>query len=152
MGAAPTRMMIRHGTHATLTMYRSRVCMVNPVRITMISLACLLLLLVLPLSGTCMDTNGRYVAYGYGADACGTFLEARRTNTDTNYISWVTGYLTAVDTTYPITYGILGSSDIERAMVWLENYCAQNSLRPFAIAVYTLVDELYPKRIMQQPR
>src|SRR5215471_12800629 len=137
MGGSPMRTMIRNGTHETLTTYRSRVCMLHPLRIKMISLSFLLLLLVLPLSGRCVDTNGWYGAYGYGADSCDTFLEARKNKTDTNYMSWVTGYLTAVDTTYPVTYGILGSSDIDRAMVWLENYCAQNSLRPFAIAVYT---------------
>jgi len=146
------RTMIRNGTHETPSTYRSRMCMWNPFRIKMISLSCLLLLLVLPVSGRCVDTNGRYVAYGYGADSCGTFLEARRTKTDTNDLSWVTGYLTAVDTTYPITYGILGSSGLDGAMVWIENYCDQNPLRPFAIAVYSLVDELYPQRITQQPR
>ena len=144
--------MLRHGTNETRATYRSRVRMLHPLRIKMISLSFLLLLLVIPLSGRCVDTNGRYVAYGYGADSCDSFLEARRTKTDTNYISWVTGYLTAVDTTYPITYGILGSSDLDRAMVWLENYCAQHPLRQFAIAVYTLVDDLYPQRITQQPR
>src|SRR5215468_9346233 len=128
MGGAPMHTRIRHGTNGTLTTYRSRVRMLHPLRIKMISLSFLLLLLVTPLAGRCVDTNGRYVAYGYGANSCGSFVEARRTNTDTNYISWVTGYLTAVDTTYPITYGILGSSDIDRAMVRLENYCHQNPL------------------------
>ena len=118
----------------------------------MISLSFPLLLLVLPLAGRCVDTNGWYEAYGYGADSCGTFLEARRNKTDTNYISWVTAYLTAVDTTYPITYGILGSLDLDGAMVWLEHYCDHNPLSQFAIAVYSLVDELYPQRITQQPR
>src|SRR5215467_4820533 len=108
MGGAPMRPRIRHGINETLTTYRSRVRMLNPLRIKLIALSLLLLLLVIPLSGRCVDTNGRYVAYGYGANSCGMFVEARRNNTDTNYISWVTGYLTAVDTTYPITYGILG--------------------------------------------
>ena len=144
--------MIKNGTNETLVTYRSRVRMLNPLRIKMIALSCLLVLLVTPLAGRCVDTNGRYVAYGYGADSCGTFLEARGTKTDTSYIPWVTGYLTAVDTTYPITYGILGSSDIDRAMLWLDDYCDQHPLRQFAIAVYTLVDELYPQRITQQPR
>ena len=77
MGGAPMRTMIRNGTHETLTTYRSRVCMLNPFRIKMISLSLLLFLLVIPVSGRCVDTNGRYVAYGYGADPCGMFLEAR---------------------------------------------------------------------------
>ena len=106
MGGAPMGTMLRHGTNETLTTYQSRGRRLHPLRIKMITLSCLLLLLVIPLSGRYVDTNGRYVAYGYGADSCGSFVEARRTKTDTNYISWVTGYLTAVDTTYPITYGI----------------------------------------------
>ena len=142
MGGAPMRTRIRHGTNETLVTYQSRGRRLHPLRIKMIALSLLLLLLVIPLSGRCVDTNGRYVAYGYGADSCDSFLEARRTKTDTNYISWVTGYLTAVDTTYPITYGILGSSDLDRAMVWLENYCAQHPLRQFAFNDHALTNPM----------
>jgi hypothetical protein len=43
-------------------------------------------------------------------------------------------------------------SDLNGAMLWIENYCKTHPLEVFAEAVESLVDELYPKRTTQQPK
>jgi len=72
----------------------------NTFRMKIVCLSLLqLLLLILPGSGICMDVHGDYMGYGVGGQSCGKFVEARRTWRDTMYMHWVTGYLTAINTT-----------------------------------------------------
>ncbi len=120
---------------------------------TLVSLA-FLLPLVVPGSGMGMDAdvNGKYTVYGFGAESCGTFVEARRNRKNAFYLAWVTGYITAVNKVSPTTYDMLGNTDFEGAMLWIENYCNTHPLKTFAYAVNSLVDELYPTRKTQKPK
>src|SRR6266404_2495284 len=108
---------------------------------TLVSLA-FLLPLVVPGSGMGMDAdvNGKYTVYGFGAESCGTFVEARRNRKNAFYLAWVTGYITAVNKVSPTTYDMLGNTDFEGAMLWIENYCNTHPLKTFAYAVNSLVD------------
>jgi hypothetical protein len=113
---------------------------------TLVSLA--FLLLVVPISGICSDANGRYVVQGLGADSCGKFVEGTRERRE-YYTTWVTGYLTAINAVSPMASDILGNTDIDGAVLSLENYCRINPLRTFGAASDALVKELYPKRTTQ---
>jgi hypothetical protein len=86
-----------------------------------------------------------------GGKFCGKFVEERRNRHDILYPIWVTGYLTAVNVHTP-TYDILGATDIDGAMIWLENYCNQNPLKDFSVAVDAIVNEIDPKRTTKAPK
>ena len=60
--------------------------------------------------------------------------------------SWVAGYVSGYNSWVPDTYDILGNSDIESAMLWLENYCKANPLKNLGDGMVMLIKELRPKR------
>jgi hypothetical protein len=68
------------------------------------------------------------------------------------YTTWSAGYLTAFNLRTPGTYDILGNTDINGAMLWLENYCRNNPLERFATAWNELFNELSPTRTTQKPK
>ena len=117
---------------------------------------CLWFLLVLsllaPVPGICVDTDRSYEVYGYGVKSCGSFVQEKKNTNGVLYNAWVAGYLTAVNLTSPVLYSILGKTDINGAMLWLENYCNKNPLKNFVDAVQALVNELYPNRTTQAPK
>ena len=118
---------------------------------TLVSLA--FLLLVVPGSGMGTDADGRYEVYAFGLHSCGTFVEARRNRDDFLFATWFTGYMTAVNQLSHTAYSMLGTSDIEGAMLWIENYCRKNPLEPFAVASHALLlFELYPKHFTKAPK
>jgi hypothetical protein len=111
----------------------------------------LLLLFFVPGSGITGDVNGVYEMYGTGSQSCGSFARERKKEAYARYAAWMAGYLTAVDARTP-TASILGTTDLQGAMLWLENYCNKNPLEPFANAVYALVDARYPMRFTPAPK
>ena len=105
-----------------------RICLLSTSRLKIVSLALLLLLLlILPGSGICIDVNGTFMSLGLGPDSCGKFMEAKRSNNNAAvaYLAWVSGYLTGANVIAPNTYNILGTTDMDGAMLWIENYCQQ---------------------------
>jgi len=125
--------------------------MLKTFRIHTVCLSFMILLsLILSGSGICRDVHGDFMGYGVGGESCGKFIEKRRNRQDTGYMHWVTGYLTAINLERPMTYNILGTTDIHGAMLWLENYCQRYPLIDVNDAVDALADELYPKRATQK--
>lgn len=124
--------------------------------ITLIALATLL---SYPLLSTAADKAGLSVTIVSAEErTCGRFVSAREDAMRGNhvransYIDWLGGYITAFNHFKPDTYNILGNSDKESVMQWLENYCKQNLLETFSEATDALMVELYPKRIRQKPK
>lgn len=107
----------------------------------------LTLSLWIPLSQA-SDTNGRYWIYGVGRQICTTYLEARKNGgiAEISYKNWVGGYLTATNRVKDDTYNIIGSSDFEGAMAWLDSYCRKNPRNTITMAVANMVAVLYPQR------
>lgn len=100
-----------------------------------------------------MDAKGEYTILGIGNEACGKFVRERQQSIgaypDHRYLYWVTGYLTSVNVNTPTTNNIAGFTDIYGIMMWLENYCKNSPLTPFAEAVRALVTAFYPNRTTQ---
>ena len=124
-------------------------------RLNMVSLSFpLFLVLVVPGSGICSDGNGKYTSYGPGGISCGKFVELTRDRQDISYADstyWVSGYLTAVNM-YTTNSNVLGMTDFGGAMLWIENYCHNNPLELFSVAVHALVKALYPKGTTEAPK
>src|SRR5438128_1255268 len=108
----------------------------------------LILPFFVPLSGICADADGNYTIVGVGFDSCGRYVQETRRGPSSSfpYRGWIGEYLTAVNLSTPNTYHIAGTTDLDGLMLWLENYCNKNPLKPFYNAVENLINELYPKR------
>ena len=114
-------------------------------------LSFLLLLLIVPGSGIADDAHGVDEMYGIGTQSCGSFAREKKREAYARYVAWMAGYLTAVNEGTP-TARLLGPTDMQGAILWLEHYCNTNPLAPFAQAVYALVDARDSKGFIPAPQ
>ena len=109
-----------------------------------------LLLLVLLLTSTVVwgeDNDGFYLVVT--KISCGQYINERQNTQGGPYhrTKWfVMGYLTAYNRLVPETNSILGNTDVEGVMLWLENYCKTHSLKTISTGLVQLTIELYPNR------
>jgi hypothetical protein len=87
------------------------------------------------------DARGRYIILGVGGRSCRTFVTERSRNNDVNYLMWLAGYLTRYNAATIGAYDILGDTEIDKAMMWLENYCKEHPYQPFDGAAAALVQK-----------
>lgn len=71
------------------------------------------------------DKNGIYWIYGVGRQTCETYLEARQNGgfSEISYKNWMSGYLTASNRSSDDTYNLLGATDFQGALLWIDKYC-----------------------------
>lgn len=94
------------------------------------------------------DENGRYWIYGVGRQTCQSYLAARKAGgiAETSYKNWISGYLTSTNQSSEDTYNLLGNTDFQGAMVWLDNYCLKNSDNTIYMGMANLAAVMYPNR------
>jgi hypothetical protein len=97
------------------------------------------------------DAEGRFVVLGYGVQSCGAYVTERSGGNDNPFRGWLTGYLTRYNYAVGHTYNMLGSTDLDGALLWLENYCRANPLDDFEIATRKLIAALSPKKQTTKP-
>jgi hypothetical protein len=103
------------------------------------------------------DETGRYAWMGMN-NSCGTFARGRdlarngASALEDQYVTWLSGYLTAYNVLRPHTYDITGGADVPSLMLWLENYCKTNPLANFVDATNALTQQLYSERTKLAPR
>lgn len=95
------------------------------------------------------DMDRKY--WKQGGFTCGKFVEDRqRPDTRQRFtevmMAWLAGYVTAYNYVVPDTTNILGGSDLNSAILWIENYCRARPLKDTADAAEALIDVLYPTR------
>jgi hypothetical protein len=108
--------------------------------------------IALPLQAGLSCLAETYTAYGVGNTSCGAYVEARSNANDQgiDYGMWLTGYLTVINQYRLSDDGmpsILEGTDVQGALLWLENYCRTNPTVSFIdaaarLAMYQLT-ELY---------
>ena len=96
------------------------------------------------------DKAGKYASY---ASSCSNIIQGQkdadsgRSEITRDFLStWLSGYITATNSTLADTYNILGSSDLKGAVLWVEKWCAENPLKRASDAAEALVLELHPSR------
>ena len=109
-------------------------------------LAGLVLLQVAPVMAA--DEHGLYWIYGVGRQNCSTYLEARKSGgfEELSYKNWIMGYLTAVNHSTPLTYNILGDSDIQGALAWLDRHCEKYPGETIYMSMPNMMAVMYPQR------
>jgi len=85
--------------------------------------------------------------YGAGLVSCGKYVEARQSNKAGEIYqlsAWIDGFLTAFTMFNPDAYSdfINSKKDAAALLLWLDNYCKENPLDNFHLAVQSLVEEL----------
>ena len=63
-----------------------------------------------------------------------------------NLRGWVAGYITAFNRQTPETYDILGLTDFEAALSFIDGYCKAHPLDNLTKAMESLTEDLYPRR------
>ena len=94
------------------------------------------------------DLKGRYWIYGVGRQTCATFLEARKTGgiAEISYKNWVSGYLTASNRSENDTYNLLGETDFQGAMLWIDRYCKKNPKNTVYMAMANMTAVMHKTR------
>jgi len=94
------------------------------------------------------DKNGRYWIYGVGRQTCETYLEARNNGgfAELSYKNWISGYLSASNRASGDTYNLLGSTDFQGALIWLDTYCEKHEKNTVYMAMANLSAVYYSKR------
>lgn len=94
------------------------------------------------------DEKGRYWIYGVGRQTCETYLDARRTGgfAELSYKNWVSGYLTSSNRSEKDTYNLLGDTDFNGAMIWLDRYCQKNHKNTLYMAMPNLTAVMHKSR------
>jgi len=92
------------------------------------------------------DKNG--VASIQGAASCGNWVKFRKEGSweAIIYKAWIAGYISAFNTQTSDVYSILGSTDLESALLWMDKYCQENPLNDSADGMIVLTNELWPNR------
>ncbi len=94
------------------------------------------------------DKNGRYWIYGVGRQTCETYLEARDNGgfSELSYKNWISGYLTASNRLTSDNYNLLGDSDFQGALTWIDLYCKRHIKNTIYMAMANLSAVHYSKR------
>jgi len=94
------------------------------------------------------DVHGRYWIYGVGRQACETYLEARDNGgiSEISYKNWISGYLTSSNRSSEDTYNLLGKSDFQGALTWVDHYCGKHPKNTIYMAMANLSAVYYSNR------
>jgi hypothetical protein len=91
-----------------------------------------------------IDDTGYATVYGFGSSSCGRFIDDTSSHSSSapqnkfNYKVWLGGYVTATDSHLDHIKDILKGTDLNGAMLWLEDYCRAHRLETFVEAVRAL--------------
>lgn len=114
---------------------------------------CLIASVLLTSQADAANAKNIYSVIGRGLESCGKFTAAANEGTYQNrwsdwnkYLSYTQGYLTGVNLYLPDNKDILGNTDMEGAMAYLEKYCRDNPLSKYTDALDSLTTDLYPTR------
>jgi hypothetical protein len=79
--------------------------------------------------------------YGSGFKPCQSYIEARGPQSvdGEEFIHWLGGYLSGVNAISLRTNDVLGTSELDKAVYWLDAYCSSHPVAPFSQAVSALV-------------
>ena len=105
--------------------------------------------LVFSVSAHAIDENSRYQTYA--TMLCNSFLEYRASEDDVQVVTFVKGYLSALNFSLDDTYNLLGNTSFDDAMVWLDGYCGEHPSSTLNSALQMLLIELYPSRQRHAP-
>jgi len=111
-----------------------------------LSLIVLVLSFAITTPAMAKDSKGGYETQG--VRSCGEWVKNRKEDSwpETVQRTWVAGYITAYNMQTPDVYSILGSTDLESALLWMDKYCQENPLKDLTDGMQALIGELWQNR------
>jgi hypothetical protein len=113
---------------------------------SLLALATLVAVLLIPLTATHADDVGSYIIYAEGRLLCREI--ERDSETYGAALSWAAGYMSAINYFQPDVYNLAAGTNWT---AWLRTYCAHNPSKRFDDAVVALVKVLWPTRQVTAP-
>jgi hypothetical protein len=110
-----------------------------------------LMLLAIASLAQASDKDGRY--WAQGKVSCSNYIERNKDVHDVEEVAnraWVAGYITAYNMLAPETYSILGNSNLESALLWLDKYCKANPSYDLVDGMSALVQDFHPTRALER--
>jgi hypothetical protein len=97
----------------------------------------------------------RGVFHAFHNTSCGEYADDRKhpgpipTIADNSFIA---GWLSAIDWSYPDTYNIAGrGAELDSVVPWLDKFCSEHPLETLPGALAAFVNENYPNRAKRAP-
>jgi hypothetical protein len=94
------------------------------------------------------DADGAY--WSQRPETCREFRRLQgsdeRTPALMNIRSWIAGYISAYNRQTPDTYDVLGTTDFDTALRFIDGYCKAHPLDNLTAAMEALTENLYPTR------
>jgi hypothetical protein len=107
----------------------------------------------LPLRGQAADSKGLYQTLYY--IPCSTYAEDRKEpeNSGKNAVDkiYVSGWLSGYNYLTPNTFDIAPDHNVDKALEWLDGFCAKKPQSSLEAGLLQLTDELYPNRMKEAP-
>ncbi len=101
-----------------------------------------------PAATMAADTDGAYGSLR--PESCREFRRViasdERTPSLMNIRGWIAGYITAYNRQTPDTYDILGVTEFDAALRFIDGYCKAHPLDNLTAAMEALTEDLYAKR------
>ena len=95
------------------------------------------------------DVGAKLAVAGAGAASCGKFIAVNDESSRRLFFMWAQGFLTGLNMQHIFEQSNLGSTDLQDhngQKLWLENFCRENPLESYWIAVTTLWQTLREKQ------
>ena len=101
-------------------------------------------LLLVPISAPASAAGQQYGVWGFGTQSCGTWTADKQ---KAGYeqivdISWVEGYMSAMDRTNPAINVASHHTDANGMAAWVDNYCAAHPIEQISAAAEAFAAEL----------
>jgi len=111
-----------------------------------LSLVVLVLSFTFTATAMAADKDGSYSTQG--ARSCGQWVKDRKHDgwEATADMAWIAGYISAFNRKTPDVFSILGSTDMEGIILWMDKYCQENPLGELGKGMEFLTYELWPNR------
>lgn len=96
------------------------------------------------------DSNGSFRIKGVGSQPCSAYLtfdERSQLVTET----WWAGFVTAMNIMKPDTYDYIGGVEPAKVNAMLRQRCEANPNELIAVAMYRVLEQVYPQRLRQSP-
>lgn len=107
-----------------------------------------IVLSALPAVSMAADADGSYGSLR--PESCREFRRVQgseeRTPAQMNVRGWIAGYITAFNRQTPETYDILGVTEFDAALRFIDGYCKAHPLDNLTAAMEALTEDLYAKR------
>ena len=107
-----------------------------------------IVLFAVPAAAMAADADGAYGSLR--PESCREFRRVSASDVRTpalmNIRGWIAGYITAYNRQTPDTYDILGITEFEAALHFIDGYCKANPLENLTAAMEALTEDLYAKR------